>query len=79
MPMTNPTEHHDHHQANQALFRAVHEIAADHAGRSVPEVMGVLQRRLSGVPGLDDTEIRRIAEQISVGRDPSGLGGGFAI
>jgi len=45
----------------------------------VPEVMGVLRQRLPGVPGLDEVELRRLAEQISVGRDPSGLGGGAGV
>ncbi|GGM70832.1 hypothetical protein GCM10010106_16420 [Thermopolyspora flexuosa] len=75
MPETNLSEPQDHYQASEHLFRTVHEIASAHAGRSVPEVMAVLRQRLPGVPGLDDLELRRLAEQISVGRDPSGLGG----
>jgi hypothetical protein len=75
MPETNLTDPHDHYQSSQSLFRTVHEIASAHAGRPVPEVMGVLRQRLPGVPGLDEVELRRLAEQISVGRDPSGLGG----
>lgn len=75
MPETNLNDPQDHYQSSQLLFRTVHEIASAHAGRPVPEVMGVLRRRLPGVPGLDEVELRRLAEQISVGRDPSGLGG----
>ncbi|MBB2908880.1 hypothetical protein FHS43_000126 [Streptosporangium becharense] len=61
------------YEANRMLFRIVHEIAVRHAGASVPEVMAALRLRLVGVPGLDDHGMRRIAEEISVGRDPSGL------
>jgi len=60
-------------EANLALFRAVHEVAVRHAGEPFHQVVSVLTNSLPGVPGLDDTEIRRIAEEISVGRDPSGL------
>ncbi|HEY9522897.1 MAG TPA: hypothetical protein VIR33_06640 [Thermopolyspora sp.] len=73
MSKTDPTQASDQYQQDMALFRVVHEIASRHAGRPVGEVMGVLRRRLPGVPGLDDGEIRRIAEQINVGRDPSGI------
>ncbi|GAA3076148.1 hypothetical protein [Streptosporangium carneum] len=61
------------HEANRALFGVVHEVAVGYAGADVPLVMAVLRRRLSGVPGMDDHGLRRIAEEINVGRDPSGL------
>jgi hypothetical protein len=73
MPKTDLTQPSDQHQEDLALFRIVHEIALGHAGRPVREVVSVLRQRLGGVPGLDEGEIRRIAEEISVGRDPSGL------
>ncbi|WP_067185787.1 hypothetical protein [Microtetraspora niveoalba] len=60
-------------EANLTLFRVVHEVALHHAGRPVHEVLPILRRALPVVPGLDEPEVRRIAEQISVGRDPSGL------
>ncbi|MDP9863763.1 MULTISPECIES: hypothetical protein [Streptosporangium] len=59
--------------AERALFRTVHEVAVGYAGVEVSQVFDVLRRRLVGVPGLDDHGLRRIAEEISVGRDPSGL------
>jgi hypothetical protein len=61
------------HEANRVLFGIVHEVATGYAGVSVFEVAAVLRRRLVGVPGLDEQGIRRIAEEISVGRDPSGM------
>ncbi|MFJ2028242.1 hypothetical protein [Streptosporangium sp. NPDC087985] len=61
------------HEANRVLFRTVHEIAVGYAGAAVPQVIAVLRRRLVDVPGLDEQGLRRIAEEISVGRDPSGL------
>ncbi|MFI6798510.1 hypothetical protein [Streptosporangium canum] len=61
------------HEANRLLFRIVHEVAVGHAGADVSQVVAVLRRRLVNVPGLDDHGLRRIAEEISVGRDPSGL------
>ncbi|MEV8630832.1 hypothetical protein AB0395_04175 [Streptosporangium sp. NPDC051023] len=61
------------HEANRVLFRVVHEVAVGYAGADVSLVTAVLHRRLTGVPGMDDHGIRRIAEEISVGRDPSGL------
>jgi hypothetical protein len=73
MPRTDPTHASDQHQQDIALFRVVHEVARGHAGRPVGEVMGVLRRRLPGAPGLQEGDIRRIAEEISVGRDPSGM------
>jgi hypothetical protein len=73
MPKTDLNQPSDQHQESMALFRVVHEIARGHAGRPVHQVMSVLRERLPGVPGLDDGEIRRIAEEISVGRDPSGM------
>ncbi|GIH27470.1 hypothetical protein Aph01nite_57800 [Acrocarpospora phusangensis] len=60
-------------EANRLLFRVVHEVAVRHAGRPFDEVVQVLRRDLPGSPSLAEEEIRRIAEQISVGRDPSGL------
>lgn len=61
------------HEANRLLFRIVHEVAVGHAGADVSQVVAVLRRRLVNVPGLDGHGLRRIAEEISVGRDPSGL------
>jgi hypothetical protein len=61
------------HEANRVLFGIVHEVAMGYAGAGVAEVAAVLRRRLVSVPGLDEQGIRRIAEEISVGRDPSGL------
>ncbi|GGO79373.1 hypothetical protein [Nonomuraea cavernae] len=61
------------HDTDEALFRAVHGIAGRLAGQPVPVVMGVLLSQLPEAPGLEAPEIRRIAEEISVGRDPSGL------
>lgn len=60
-------------EANRLLFKVVHEVAVGHAGADVSQVVAVLRRRLVNVPGLDDHGLRRIAEEISVGRDPSGL------
>ncbi|WP_219471592.1 hypothetical protein [Nonomuraea rhizosphaerae] len=60
-------------EADEALFRTVHGIAGELAGQPVHVVMDALARRLPKAPGLDTAEIRRIAEEISVGRDPSGL------
>jgi hypothetical protein len=57
----------------ETLFRTVHGIAGRLAGQPVPVVVEALTRQLPRVPGLDAREIRRIAEEISVGRDPSGL------
>ncbi|MEU7744383.1 hypothetical protein AB0L53_09875 [Nonomuraea sp. NPDC052129] len=61
------------HDTDEALFRAVHGIAGRLAGQPVPVVMDALLRQLPKAPGLDMAELRRIAEEISVGRDPSGL------
>ncbi|MFD1541636.1 hypothetical protein [Nonomuraea guangzhouensis] len=61
------------HDTDEALFRAVHGIAGRLAGQPVPVVMDALMRQLPKAPGLDLAELRRIAEEISVGRDPSGL------
>ncbi|GGS61568.1 hypothetical protein GCM10010156_20250 [Planobispora rosea] len=61
------------YEADRALFRTVHEVAVEYAGAAVPRVTAVLRHRLNGVPGLDGPELLRIAEEISVGRDPSGL------
>ncbi|GHH72340.1 hypothetical protein GCM10017673_27260 [Streptosporangium violaceochromogenes] len=61
------------YETNRLLFGVVHEVAVGYAGAAVPQVVAVLRRRLAGVPGMDDHGIRRIAEEISVGRDPSGL------
>ncbi|MFF5213216.1 hypothetical protein [Streptosporangium sp. NPDC000396] len=61
------------HEANRMLFRIVHEIAVAYAGADMPQVVAALRGRLVDVPGLDDDGLRRIAEEISVGRDPSGL------
>ncbi|MBT2225978.1 hypothetical protein [Nonomuraea sp. NEAU-A123] len=61
------------HDTDEALFRAVHGIAGRLAGQPVPVVMEALMRQLPKAPGLDVAELRRIAEEISVGRDPSGL------
>ncbi|WP_061296707.1 hypothetical protein [Herbidospora cretacea] len=58
---------------NQMLFRAVHEVALGHAGGAVEDVFAALQEALPPAPRLSGDEVRRIAEQISVGRDPSGL------
>ncbi|GAA3310033.1 MULTISPECIES: hypothetical protein [Nonomuraea] len=55
------------------LFRTVHIIASRFAGQPVPVVMEALTRYLPQAPGISSPEIRRIAEEISVGRDPSGL------
>jgi hypothetical protein len=60
-------------ETEEALFRVVHSIAGRLAGRPVPVVMDALARQLPPAPGITMAEIRRIAEEISVGRDPSGL------
>ncbi|WP_433220077.1 hypothetical protein [Microtetraspora malaysiensis] len=60
-------------EANLTLFRVVHEVAVRHGGRPFHEVLPILRRALPPVPGLDEPEVRRIAEEIAVGRDPSGL------
>ncbi|MEV0582734.1 hypothetical protein [Nonomuraea sp. NPDC050310] len=62
---------------NQALFRAVHAIAVRYAGQPVHIVMRALADQLPAAPGITLEEIRRIAEEISVGRDPSGLRSAF--
>ncbi|SDL11788.1 hypothetical protein [Nonomuraea jiangxiensis] len=61
------------HDTEEALFRTVHGIAGRFAGQPVPVVMDALMRQLPKAPGLEAAEIRKIAEEISVGRDPSGL------
>jgi hypothetical protein len=61
------------HDTDEALFRTVHVIAGRLAGQPVPVVIDALLRQLPRAPGLEAPEIRRIAEEISVGRDPSGL------
>ncbi|WP_214104586.1 hypothetical protein [Acrocarpospora catenulata] len=61
------------HEANRELFRIVHEVAVRYAGRPLDEIVTVLHRDLPGTPPLSYDEILRIAEQITVGRDPSGL------
>ncbi|WP_336211947.1 hypothetical protein [Nonomuraea sp. LPB2021202275-12-8] len=58
---------------DEALFRTVHGIAGRLAGQPVPVVMDALMRQLPPAPGIAVAELRRIAEEISVGRDPSGL------
>ncbi|WP_049557825.1 hypothetical protein [Nonomuraea sp. SBT364] len=60
-------------ETEEALFRVVHAIAGRLAGQPVPVVMDALARQLPPAPGINLAEIRRIAEEISVGRDPSGL------
>ncbi|SDI28973.1 hypothetical protein SAMN05421505_14243 [Sinosporangium album] len=60
-------------EANLALFRTVHEVAVRFAGRPAPVVFEALWHALPPAPGLERAEIRKIAEEISVGRDPSGL------
>ncbi|GAA4515487.1 MULTISPECIES: hypothetical protein [Nonomuraea] len=57
----------------EALFRTVHGIAGRFAGQPVPVVIDALLRQLPQAPGFTGADIRRIAEEISVGRDPSGL------
>jgi hypothetical protein len=61
------------HEANLVLFRAVHDVALRHAGEPFHQVVSALASTLPGTPHLDEAELRRIAEEISVGRDPSGL------
>ncbi|ADG86880.1 hypothetical protein TBS_19560 [Thermobispora bispora] len=61
------------YEANQALFRAVHEVAVRHAGAPFDQVVSALTGSLPPTPRLQADEIRRIAEEISLGRDPSGL------
>lgn len=58
---------------DEALFRTVHGIAGQMAGQPVPAVIDALVRRLPQSSGLTGDDLRRIAEEISVGRDPSGL------
>ncbi|GII28362.1 hypothetical protein [Planotetraspora mira] len=60
-------------EANMVLFRAVHDVARRHAGEPFHQVVSALASTLPGTPRLDEAELRRIAEEISVGRDPSGL------
>ncbi|MEV0597425.1 hypothetical protein [Nonomuraea cavernae] len=61
------------HDTDEVLFRTVHGIAGRLAGQPVHLVMDALLSQLPAAPGLEVREIRRIAEEISVGRDPSGL------
>ncbi|PZG42790.1 hypothetical protein C1I98_19385 [Spongiactinospora gelatinilytica] len=63
------------HERNLALFRIVHEVATHHAGRPVPAVLATLRDRVPRAPGLglDEGALLRIAHEISVGHDPSGL------
>jgi hypothetical protein len=61
------------HKANLDLFRAVHEVAIRHAGEPVRQVLSALEGSLPRAPRLNPDEVRRIAEEISLGRDPSGL------
>jgi hypothetical protein len=61
------------HEANQMLFQVVHEVATGLAGRPAPSVFAALRGRVPRAPGLDDGELMRIAQEISIGRDPSGL------
>lgn len=58
---------------DETLFRAVHGVAGRYAGQPLPVVIDALLRNLPQAPGVAESEIRRIAEEISVGRDPSGL------
>ncbi|HLU72049.1 MAG TPA: hypothetical protein VKZ82_07700 [Nonomuraea sp.] len=58
---------------DEALFRTVHGIAGQMAGQPVPTVIDALVRQLPQSSGLTGDDLRRIAEEISVGRDPSGL------
>jgi hypothetical protein len=60
-------------EVTRMLFRTVHDVAVEQAGHPLREVVEALRSRLPGTPQLDDAAILRIAEQISVGRDPSGL------
>ncbi|GLX05525.1 hypothetical protein [Microbispora sp. NBRC 16548] len=61
------------HEDNLVLFRAVHEVAVRHAGAPYHQVISALTAGLPGTPRLAADELRRIAEEISLGRDPSGL------
>jgi hypothetical protein len=61
------------HEANLVLFRTVHEVAVRHGGEPFQQVVTALTRSLPRTPRLGADEVRRIAEEISVGRDPSGL------
>ncbi|GAA0383416.1 hypothetical protein GCM10009530_37820 [Microbispora corallina] len=61
------------HEDNQTLFRAVHEVAVRHGGQPFHQVVAALTRTLPREPHLGADEVRRIAEEISLGRDPSGL------
>ncbi|GAA4983218.1 hypothetical protein HD597_010019 [Nonomuraea thailandensis] len=62
-----------HDTDDATLFRVVHGVAGRFAGQPVPVVMEALMRHLPPASGVEVTDIRRIAEEISVGRDPSGL------
>jgi len=62
----------DQYEVNRRLFHVVHDVAVAHAGQPADAVAGVLRERLPREAGLAEEEIRRIAEEISVGRDPSG-------
>ncbi|WP_233508001.1 hypothetical protein [Spongiactinospora gelatinilytica] len=50
-------------------------MATHHAGRPVPAVLATLRDRVPRAPGLglDEGALLRIAHEISVGHDPSGL------
>ncbi|GAA2208616.1 hypothetical protein GCM10009850_040740 [Nonomuraea monospora] len=61
------------HDTDDALFRVVHGVAGRFAGQPVPVVMEALLRHLPQTSGVEAADIRKIAEEISVGRDPSGL------
>lgn len=61
------------HEDNQVLFRAVHEVAVRHAGAPYDQVISALTAGLPSTPRLTPDELRRIAEEITFGRDPSGL------
>ncbi|MEW9527488.1 hypothetical protein [Microbispora sp. NPDC049125] len=61
------------HEDNLMLFRAVHQVAVRHAGEPYHQVVAALWAGLPGTPRLGPDELRRIAEEISLGRDPSGL------
>ena len=61
------------HEDNLVLFRAVHEVAVRHSGAPYHQVIAALVSGLPVTPRLAADEVRRIAEEISLGRDPSGL------
>ncbi|MCG5220194.1 hypothetical protein [Streptosporangium sp. KLBMP 9127] len=61
------------HEVNQALFRVVNEIATDLAGRPVPRVFAALRDQVPTAAGLHNGELLQIAQEISIGRNPSGL------